>query len=123
MSLRIARLIPALVVFAALPSCTWPWKKEIPRAQPIRFPSADEADAAQPKKPRQVGTILMVNTEGNFVLIDSSGWTAPEPGTALKCFRDGAETGVIAVGSERQGARVAADVVTGTPRKGDGVFR
>ncbi|MEQ1852417.1 MAG: hypothetical protein ABMA01_12595, partial [Chthoniobacteraceae bacterium] len=122
MFLRIARIIPAVVVLAALPSCAWPWKKEIPRAQPIRFPSADATDTAHPKKPRQVGTILMVNTEGNFVLIDSSGWTAPEPGTALKCFRDGTETGVIAVGSERQGTRMAADVVTGTPRKGDGVF-
>ena len=65
----------------------------------------------------------MVNTEGNFVVIDSGGWPMPEPGTALKCLRDGAETGVVAVGRERKGTHTIADVVTGTPQKGDQVFQ
>jgi hypothetical protein len=123
MPFHIARKIPVLVIPVALAACAGPWKKEIPKAQPVRFPTAAAQEAAQGTKPRQVGTILIVNTEGNFVLIDSGGWAPPPQGTALKCFRDGAETGVIAVGSERQGTHVVADVVTGSPRKGDRVMQ
>ena len=56
-------------------------------------------------------------------LIDSHGWSPPREGTALKVMRDGKETGVVMAGTERQGSHVIADIVTGTPRKGDQVFQ
>ena len=94
----------------------------MPRAKPIRFPKANVSDGTK-GTPKQVGTVLMVNTDGNFILIDSGGWMMPEKGTALKCMREGTETGVVAVGSERKGTHVAADVVTGAPQRGDQVFQ
>ena len=119
---RIARIFAVAAIFGGLVSCAGPWKKEVPRAKVIRFPKANASDGTK-RNPKQVGTILMVNTEGNFVVIDSGGWVMPEPGTALKSMRDGTETGVIAVGSERKGTHVIADVVTGTPQRGDQVFQ
>jgi hypothetical protein len=123
MSARITHSILIFAVAAALSACQWPGKKKVPKATPIRFPTADSPGAAKHSKPRQIGTILMFNAEGNFVLIDSAGWIPPPKGTALKCFRDGKETGIIAVGAERSGTHVAADVVSGEPRKGDQVFQ
>ena len=73
--------------------------------------------------PSRWAAILLVNAEAGFVLIDSHGRAMPEAGAALKCMRDGAETGIIAVGKERQGTNVVADIVTGSPRKGDLVFQ
>lgn len=120
---RIARNLAVAALCGALVSCAWPWKKkEIPRARPIRFPKANVSDGTK-RNPIQVGTILMVNADGNFVLIDSGGGPMPEPGAALKCMREGIDTGVVAVGSERKGTHVIADVVTGTPQKGDQVFQ
>ena len=40
-----------------------------------------------------------------------------------KCFRDGVETGVLTVSGERQGTHIIADIVTGSPRRGDQVFQ
>ena len=57
--------------------------------------------------------VVLVNAEAGFVLINSQGKAMPEAGVALKCMRDGVETGIIAVGKERQGTNVVADVVTG----------
>ena len=119
---RVVRTLAMAALCGALVSCAWPWKKEVPRAKPIRFPKANASDGTK-RNPKQVGTILMVNAEGNFVVIDSGGWAMPESGAALKCMREGIETGVIAVGSERKGTHVIADVVTGTPQKGDQVFQ
>ena len=120
---RIARILALVALCGVLGSCAWPWKKkEVPRAKAIRFPKANVSDGTK-GTPKQVGTVLMVNADGNFILIDSSGWLMPEKGAALKCMREGMETGVVAVGSERKGTHVAADVVTGAPQRGDQVFQ
>jgi hypothetical protein len=123
MVFRITRIALALAICIVVSSCALPKWKKIPRATPVRFPPADASKAKQGRKGRQVGTILMVNMDGNFVLIDSGGWQAPQPGAALKCFRGETETGVIAVGNERQGTHVVADIITGDPRKGDRVLQ
>src|SRR5260370_41356201 len=78
---RIASVVLLAAACCALISCEWPWKKKIPRAMPIRFPKAN-ADGAR-RNPRQVGTILMVNAEGKFVIVDTGMWMPPESGTAL----------------------------------------
>jgi len=96
-------------------------REKIPKAQPVRFPKVNPYGTKG--QPQQMGSILLVNAEAGFVLIDSHGRAMPEAGVALKCMRDGVETGVIAVGKERQGTNVVADIVTGSPRKGDQVFQ
>lgn len=113
--------LPIAIGCVALISCKWPGE-EIPRAVPIRFPKPTPPDGAR-RDPKKAGVILMVNTEGKFVVIDSGIWAPPVAGMALKCLRDGVETGVVAVGPERRGRHVVADIVTGTPRKGDQVFQ
>ncbi len=103
----------------ALPK--WAKRKPVPKATPLKFPKPT-SDGTK-GTPKQAGAILFVNAEGGFVLIDSHGWLPPTEGTALKVMRDGKETGVVTVSSERQGSHVIADIVTGAPRKGDQVFQ
>jgi hypothetical protein len=99
----------------------WAKRKPVPKAVPLKFPKPT-SDGTK-GTPRQAGAILFVNADGGFVLIDSHGWSPPTEGTALKVMRDGKEAGVVTVSSERQGSHVIADIITGTPRKGDQVFQ
>ena len=100
----------------------WAKRKPIPKAVPVRFPKGDAADAAKGKR-KQIGTILLVNADAGFVLIDTHGWVQPEAGMALKCMREGVDSGILIVSGERRGSHVIADITTGTPRKGDQVFQ
>lgn len=119
---RFASLVLAAALCSSLIACDWMKRKPIPKAVPIRFPKANTSDGTK-GKPRAVGTILLVNAEAGFVLIDAHGWVLPEGGTALKCLRDGVDSGIVTVGSEKQGSHVIADIVTGNPKKGDMVFQ
>ena len=118
--LAAACTLPRVVQMVHLPK--WAKRKEVPKAAPIRFPKTTAADAASGKR-RQVGTILLVNAEAGFVLIETHGGAQPETGAALKCIRDGADSGVLIVSGERQGSHVIADITTGSPKKGDQVFQ
>jgi hypothetical protein len=119
---RFTRAVLLCATCCAFAGCETPFKKKVPRAVPIRFPKANTSDGTA-RRPRQAGTILMVNGEGGFVVIDAGFWSPPQQGTALKCLRAGAETGVVTVGAERRGGHVIADIVTGAPHKGDQVFQ
>lgn len=99
-----------------------PWKKPVPKAAVVSFPKENPFDGKK-RDPKRAGKIAMVNLEGGFVLIDSDAWAPPVAGTALKCMRDGVETGVVAVGKENRGAFVSADIVKGSPQRGDDVFQ
>ena len=112
--------LPQVIKTAHLPK--WAKREEVPRAVPVRFPKAGTADAASGKR-RQIGTILLVNADAGFVLIETRGGVQPEAGMALKCIRDGADSGVLIVSGERQGSHVIADITTGSPKKGDQVFQ
>jgi hypothetical protein len=84
---------------------------------------AREAAAVRPAVPLRIGTITLVNEEEQFVLIDNGNSPTPPTGTALKSFTGTAESGVLSVGSVRRTPFVIADIVKGTPRKGDVVFQ
>ncbi len=88
----------------------------------MHFPKENPFDGIR-RDPKRAGRIAMVNADGGFVLIDSGVWSPPVAGTALKCMRDGVETGVVAVGKEQRGAFVTADIVKGLPQRGDDVFQ
>src|SRR6185436_12746486 len=87
------RTLLAAALCCAVASCSsvslpkWAKRKPVPKAVPIRFPKT-KSDGTK-GKPKAVGTILLVNADAGFVLIDSHGWALPEVGTALKCLRDG----------------------------------
>jgi len=79
------------------------------------------APAAVVPGPQRVGTVAVVNEELRFVLVDVGSLYTPQPGTALKSFSDGTETGVLAVGPEKQRPFIVADIVKGEPKVGDEV--
>ena len=116
-------LLVAALCAVSLSACLrLPWQKPVPKAAVVRFPKENPFDGTK-RDPKHVGRIAMVNVDGGFVLVDSDAWSPPMAGTALKCMRDGVETGVVAVGSERRGAFVTADIVKGSPQRGDDVFQ
>jgi hypothetical protein len=63
----------------------------------------------------------MVNTDLGFVLVDVGSLYTPRAGTALKSFRAGVETSVLAVSPEKQRPFIVGDIVKGTPQVGDDV--
>ena len=73
--------------------------------------------------PQRVGTITLVNEAERFVLIDTGVGALPPIGTALKSFSGETSSGVVAVGNVTRRPFVVADIVQGTPKKGDGVFQ
>ncbi len=83
--------------------------------------AAPQKTASAPEH-RLVGTIVMVNTQQNFVLIDTDTAAPAEDGTALKSFSNGTETGVLAVSPQHRPPFMIADIVSGSPQKGDQVF-
>lgn len=108
-----------LILTAALGlfGCSF-FKPPVPKPKIVRFPKARPLESV----PKLVGIVSMVNVDGHFVLVESNQSAALDSGTALKCFRDGAATAVLAVGSERRRPYVTADIVTGEPQRGDQVF-
>ena len=78
---------------------------------------------AQTAVPSRVGTITLVNNDEHFVLIDTGMAATPAIGTALKSFTGETVSGVVAVGNVNRRPFVVADIVQGTPKKGDGVFQ
>jgi len=107
-----------IVLLAAECGCAhgsklWPFKSRTP----------PKATAVRGAHPERVGTILLVNEDERFALVDFGNGDVPDQGTALKVFGDGTETAVLAVGEVRHRPFVAADIVKGMPRKGDVVFR
>ncbi len=79
-------------------------------------------EANQKAGHRLVGTIVAVNQEQRFVLIDTGSSYPAEVGEALKSFSNGAETGVLSVSPEVKPPFMIADIVSGSPQKGDQVF-
>jgi hypothetical protein len=120
---RFARASALACVVLFLPACFGLGAKaKAPKPNVIRFPR-DNASDGTPKEPRLVGQIAMVNEEDRFVLITCDAWKPPQQGTALKAMRSGTETGILNVNAERRGTYVTADIVTGTPSRGDQVFQ
>jgi hypothetical protein len=108
---------------AVLSAClSLPWKKKAVVPQVVSFPRANVSDGTK-GEPRLIGKVAMVNTEGHFVLLECDAWSAPAEATALKCFRYTAETAILSASRERRGEYVVADIVKGTPQRGDEVFQ
>jgi hypothetical protein len=118
-------LRPAILVCccALLGGCFTPsWKKKAVRPLVVSFPKENVSDGTK-REPKLAGRVAMVNTSGKFVLLECDVWTAPAEGTALKCLRYGAETAILAASKERRGSYVVADIVKGSPQRGDEVFK
>jgi hypothetical protein len=73
--------------------------------------------------PAPSGTVVLVDEARRFALVDFGTLPPPMPGTAVKCFSGGSETGILAVGPQRRGVFLVADIVSGAPGVGDRVYR
>jgi len=111
-----SRLLLALLF---LPLCTGcaVLQKILPKRKPI-----PKAERAHPE-PERVGVIMLVNEDAHFVLIDTTNGTIPTAGTALKVLRRDAEISVLQCGGIQRRPFVVADIVSGTPAKGDVVMQ
>ena len=104
--------IPGLCALALIVSaCGAPVKKK--QAPP---------PAAVPSGPRLVGTIYQVKPEEGFVLVDVGAIYAQEAGKKLKCISGGVTTAELVATKERVISFISADIVSGTPTRGDQVF-
>jgi hypothetical protein len=96
---------------ATLKKIPFPWRKKPKPAVP------------QAVRPQLIGTIVLVNEDARFVLIDVGNASAlPRSGTALKSMSGDSETGVVTVGDVRRRPFAVADIVRGEPKKGDRLF-
>ena len=107
------RLFPIALCLCICTACASHPRKQKKEKEPE--PAKKEASH------RLVGTIVAVNETGRFVLIDAGSYEPAASGSALKSFSGGKETGVLAVSTERKPPFVIADIVGGSPQKGDEV--
>ena len=67
---------------------------------------------------RLIGTITLVNEENRFVLIDAN--ETAEPGLPLQAVTPGGEPAArLKVSPEKKAPFLIADIVSGTPHRGD----
>src|SRR4051794_14790676 len=122
-SLMLFRVLIAATMAIAVSGCFGIRPKEIaPKPKIVGFPKGNISDGSK-REPRLIGKVAMVNDDEHFVLVLWDAGTAPAAGTALKCLKNGLETGVVNVTNERRGAYVTADIVTGSPKRGDQAFQ
>jgi hypothetical protein len=82
----------------------------------------EKPGATAPASPRLVGTVTVVNSDDGFVLVDFGMQPTVAPGTKLTTRTDGTESGELLVGDVHKRPFVIADIVKGSPQKGDQVF-
>jgi hypothetical protein len=70
----------------------------------------------------QIGTIDMVNPEGKFVLIHSPARTSPPANSVLEVRSAVGQSAKVQLTPERKGSYLTADIVSGTPAKGEVVI-
>ena len=71
----------------------------------------------------QIGTIKLVNETERFVLIDTVAYQAATPGDKLVSINDGKESGTLKVSPLRNPPFLIADIVEGSPSRGDRVYK
>jgi hypothetical protein len=111
----------ALMMALVGSGCVWSHEK-IPKAEPIKFPTA-AAPVSANRQPLPLGRIRVVNDAAHFVLVETDGFIPPDKGTTLKCFRDGVEVGILTAGAEQRRQFFTADIVKGDLQRGDRVMR
>jgi hypothetical protein len=101
------------VVF--LPGCGLLQKATHPRKR-------GRAVAAHPPRPVNIGTIILVNAESKFVLIDGGELPAPAPGATLTSYTGSTESGTLLATKIAHRPHIIADIKGGAPKKGDRVM-
>ena len=92
--------------FGALSKILPPKKPKTPAAMPVDW----------------AGTIRMVNTAENFVLIESESASPVIPGEKYLSVQDGRETGILLMTTLKAHPFLIADIVGGQPATGDKIY-
>ena len=100
----------ALVLWGSVTASGCLWRKKRPK------------QSAAQMGPVIAGTIVLVNEEQRFVLIDSGTHPSPPSGGALRSFTGEKASGVLKVETIRRRPFVIADIVEGAPQRGDRVL-
>ena len=125
--MKITPLLAAAVVFS-LAACAHPPGKK-PPAPPTSWPGG-LGKLLPKKKPSPpaatpvnwVGTIRLVNTAENFVLIESESATPVIPGEKYLSVQNGRESGTLLMTSLKAHPFLIADIVSGNPSTGDKIY-
>jgi hypothetical protein len=83
-------------------------------------PKKSKTPAAMPVD--WAGTIRMVNTAENFVLIESESASPVIPGEKYLSVQDGRETGILLMTTLKAHPFLIADIVSGHPSTGDKIY-
>jgi hypothetical protein len=102
-------LLAAVLLLTGCGALRWPFKKKPPKATA--------------KSRLLVGTVTLVSEDPSFVLIDNGSLPAPAAGTVLTINNSGAAPVEMKVTHIQKPPFVVADIVKGTPKKGDQVFQ
>ncbi len=76
-----------------------------------------------PKHEQLIGTVVLINTDIAFALIDNGSQPSPSVGATLQCRSADGSTAQLKVTAVRRRPFIVADIVSGTPGKGDEVFQ
>ena len=125
--MKITSLLAAAVVFS-LGACTHPSGNK-PLAPPTSW-LGGLGKFLPKKKPRPpaatpvnwAGTIQLVNTAENFVLIESESATPVIPGEKYLSVQNGRESGTLRMTSLKAHPFLIADIVSGNPSTGDKIY-
>lgn len=88
-----------------------------------KFLRKKKPEAEGPKTPQWIGTIVLVNSESGFVLVDSGSQPSPVMGKTARTQPTGGTAAELRVTEVSRRPFVIADIVNGTPQKGDQVFQ
>ena len=125
--MKITPLLAAAVLFS-LGACTHPSGNK-PLAPPTSW-LGGLGKFLPKKKPRPpaatpvnwAGTIQLVNTAENFVLIESESATPVIPGEKYLSVQNGRESGTLLMTSLKAHPFLIADIVSGNPSTGDKIY-
>ena len=125
--MKITLLLAAAVLFS-LGACTHPSGNK-PLAPPTSW-LGGLGKFLPKKKPRPpaatpvnwAGTIQLVNTAENFVLIESESATPVIPGEKYLSVQNGRESGTLRITSLKAHPFLIADIVSGNPSTGDKIY-
>lgn len=125
--MKITPLLAAVVVFS-LAACAHPpgkkppapptsWLGGLGKLIPKKKPSPPAATPVN-----WAGTIQLVNTADNFVLIESESATPVIPGEKYLSVQNGRESGTLLMTSLKAHPFLIADIVSGNPSTGDKIY-
>jgi hypothetical protein len=111
-------LLVGTLVVTLLPGCTF-WHKFRQKEHAVEQVKA----APKPKLVQSIGTIVLVNTEGGFVLIDNGTRPSPTMGTTAQSRSADGSAADLRITEIRKRPFAIADIIRGVPKKGDEVFQ